>query len=512
MNKLLRSLKAKISTNAINVRTEVLRGQEFLVTPAVILVEGVLQGATAETPELALEEEFGRNPASWNGRPVSVSHPQRDGSFVSANAPDMWDHVVVGMLFNTRTENKKLITEIWANKGWLEESNYTELASSLENGMTLEVSTGLYVDLEMSPGIWNGEKYGAIWRNTSPDHLAILPPGTIGACSVADGCGTARNNNRLSVLQDISQTASPTFATSKTEGCCMADTDHKNAAGPGIFARMMNFVASLPKGLQGNQKDTSWGPDRVNDMRSNAAGMSMSDLYTAVSQALAVASDDSYCYIVELYDDCVVYESYQDGMWSLFQRNYSIDGTAIVISSESIQVRPVTSFVPITVTVNAEDETKTETETETVEVVDTTETTETTETVETVETTEVVETLEAAAVVTTEAHTPTVLEMFGATEQDVKEALAIRQEVRANQVKQILSNKQNAFTQEELVGMSSEQLTKMVQLAANQNVGTSSAPAQAQAVDFSIQGSPLNIQREADSNVVAPVLVFPRRA
>jgi hypothetical protein len=59
----------------------------------------------------------------------------------------------------------------------------------------MELSTGLYVDAELTPGDWKGEEYVAIARNLRSDHLAILPD-KIGACSVADGAGLLRNEVR----------------------------------------------------------------------------------------------------------------------------------------------------------------------------------------------------------------------------------------------------------------------------------------------------------------------------
>src|SRR5262245_413939 len=64
----------------------------------------------------------------------------------------------------------------------------------MKNGEIMEVSTGLFIDLEEVDGFYNNERFSGIWRNIVPDHLAVLSPGTIGACSVADGCGAPRTN------------------------------------------------------------------------------------------------------------------------------------------------------------------------------------------------------------------------------------------------------------------------------------------------------------------------------
>jgi hypothetical protein len=56
----------------------------------------------------------------------------------------------------------------------------------------MELSTGLFVDLENEQGKWKDKEYCAIARNIRPDHLALLPDKK-GACSVEDGAGFLRN-------------------------------------------------------------------------------------------------------------------------------------------------------------------------------------------------------------------------------------------------------------------------------------------------------------------------------
>ncbi len=48
------------------------------------------------------------------------------------------------------------------------------------------------IDFEALAGTHGGKDYGITWRSVRPDHLAILPAGLPGACSVAAGCGAPR--------------------------------------------------------------------------------------------------------------------------------------------------------------------------------------------------------------------------------------------------------------------------------------------------------------------------------
>ncbi len=59
----------------------------------------------------------------------------------------------------------------------------------------MEVSTGLFSEIEAKPGIFKGRHYKGVVRNLRPDHLAILPD-SIGACSIADGAGLMRNSRK----------------------------------------------------------------------------------------------------------------------------------------------------------------------------------------------------------------------------------------------------------------------------------------------------------------------------
>ncbi len=182
-----------LQTRPDAVRTEELRGQEYTVIPAIGLVEGVLQGAASPGPELALAEEFGDVPAAWDGRPVTLDHPQRDGVFVSANRPDVFEVETVGFMFNTQLTGEKaqkLKTELWIENARMPKAEMDRLMS----GKEIEVSTGFFADSLPYPGTFGDKEFETILVNIKPDHLAILPEGTLGACNFEDGCGAPRVN------------------------------------------------------------------------------------------------------------------------------------------------------------------------------------------------------------------------------------------------------------------------------------------------------------------------------
>lgn len=166
-----------------------LENRQHLVVPTIMIVEGVLNDA------LLLRQEFGKFVDSWNGRPVPVYHPQRNGIDVSAAQPDIQERTNIGTVYNARIDDDKLKSELWLDIDKAIANGFAILIEKLENGIVMEVSTGYFSDIEPAQGEFKGKTYSGIHRNIRPDHLALLPT-EIGACSIADGCGAARTNKK----------------------------------------------------------------------------------------------------------------------------------------------------------------------------------------------------------------------------------------------------------------------------------------------------------------------------
>jgi hypothetical protein len=71
VSKLTLHLNAKLRRNSSGRRHESFDGKDYLVIPAVLLKEMVVNA------ELALASEFGSFPEMWDGRPVVIYHPKR---------------------------------------------------------------------------------------------------------------------------------------------------------------------------------------------------------------------------------------------------------------------------------------------------------------------------------------------------------------------------------------------------------------------------------------------------
>lgn len=187
MSEVLAIHQAKITSNRLERRS--MDGREYAVAPVVAVVEGVLNGL------LAPREEIGAYVDAWNGRPVPVRHPQRDGEYISANSPDVVEQVVIGQFYNAQFDTDRLKGELWIDVAKVSTLGGDALAvlERLENGQPVEVSTAYYCDVQETSGYHKGKFYEGVQRNMRPDHIALLPD-EIGACSWAAGCGAPRVN------------------------------------------------------------------------------------------------------------------------------------------------------------------------------------------------------------------------------------------------------------------------------------------------------------------------------
>jgi hypothetical protein len=282
------------------IRTEKFGDTDHRVIPVVALIEGVLQCATCPEPEFAPASEFGKTVEAWNGRPVTINHPKRNGQFVSANIPSVFENEVIGILFNTQLDGDKLKTEAWIDAELERAKPIIEL---LESGDTIEVSTGYFADIVPMPGKFNGESFSFIQSDVKPDHLAILTD-SIGACSVEMGCGAPRLN-----CEGCDGTCNP----------CNELVDRKKS----FTKRLKQFM-------------------RVN------ADLSDMDRRRALSSALDKKEPDEFFFINAVFDNFFIYERGFDS--TLLKRTFTVeeDGS-ITLGEEVEEVRPETNFIPVKV-------------------------------------------------------------------------------------------------------------------------------------------------------------------
>ncbi len=184
------SLQKVIANFTGITRNETLHNKNYLVAPAIMIVEGVLNGSLG--PLFYPAEELKKSVPLWNMKPAVLYHPQKNGAGISACSPEVLNTRGLGMMMNTRMDGNQLKTEVWLDMDQVKKVDERVL-EAVENKKVMELSTGLMTDNEMVEGEWDGTHYDAIARNYRPDHLAILPD-QVGACSVEDGAGFLRLN------------------------------------------------------------------------------------------------------------------------------------------------------------------------------------------------------------------------------------------------------------------------------------------------------------------------------
>lgn len=349
------------------IRREEFNGTEYLVVPVIALVEGVIHPSNAPSPELALADEFAKQPQGWDGRPVLIDHPERNGQQVSANSTEIWETEVIGQMFNTKLDGNKLKTEAWINIARANELELDDEITRLESGETIEISTGIFVDLEPLSGRFNGEAFDGVWREVLPDHLAILSEGKIGACSVEDGCGAPRANQgcgpgckcKLKTNDTTGETNEHTHEFNPIEDRTTVANDHdhalvKNEAGEVTGTEESEDHTHSAGVIDNSSHKKKKKKKRVSNVLKAALArmlgltdseLSDSDRRHAVTAALTAKGEDFF-FVVAMFSDRVVFERGFTG--ELLERSFAIEEDGSVsIGDETVHVRPETSFVPV---------------------------------------------------------------------------------------------------------------------------------------------------------------------
>lgn len=191
-----------LKLNNYTPRNRNLEGQDYLVVPVTMIVEGVLNGIRYTKDQMFSSESH------WNGVPLLLNHPE-DG--FSANRPELINDYGIGRVYSTRfdvTEDNRgiLIAEAYFNISRLQR-NAPEVYDKLMNKENIEVSTGLVIDITSAEeSYYRGDRFEYVAGNYKPDHLAILPE-DIGACNLTDGCGIRENvqNNQEAEASDYKE-------------------------------------------------------------------------------------------------------------------------------------------------------------------------------------------------------------------------------------------------------------------------------------------------------------------
>lgn len=328
--KLYRSLQ--LVNAAGEMRTAVFEEREHLVVPVVALVEGVIWPINAPGRELVLAEEFTKSFQGWNGEPVVADHPAVGDDRVSANDPRILEQYAFGRCFGTKVEDASLKMEAWMDpvKAARIGSRATDILERMRNGETVEVSVGVFVTAEEKSGEYNGVPYTAVWREIVPDHLAMLPAGATGACSVEMGCGAPRAATRYLIVGGGYRSVDKVDAPATTvQEVPMGDEQPKKPTQRNMARRLIDYLR----------------------MRVGAASeMSDGDLRNALDYALR-AIEPGYICVDAVYpaSNEVVYAVAPTDYYTLYRRTFSLAAdNSVTLKDDRVEVEPVMTYEPVT--------------------------------------------------------------------------------------------------------------------------------------------------------------------
>jgi len=351
------------------IRFTVHQGEATIIVPVVMMVEGVHHGSYG--PLLHKIEDLGKYPESWNGIPVVINHPQEDGTYISANYPDVVDKQVVGRVYNTIVEDNKLKAEVWLNENKLSEVA-PEILEKIYDGEVLEVSVGVYVDEGEEEGEYNGKNYRAIARNHRPDHLAILS-GYVGACSVKDGCGLGVNQNMDDM--EINEKVSAMEEKRKELGMSVEEfyaisRDPPSESKLPIFdeAHVRNAMARFNqvKGVSIEEKkkarrkiiakakhfgiDTEGFEEATKELVSNSFSEELLTRIRSIEsivRGLCKPNSSEWFYVEGIFDNYVIYAKESSNGTQYYRQNYEFEGGKVKFVGEPVEVTKKVDYVNV---------------------------------------------------------------------------------------------------------------------------------------------------------------------
>ncbi len=180
-------ISGSVASDMKDLETRMFDKREHCLLPATMMVvgsyypyvENINDAASIYFSEMDLKDSLD----SWSGRPVSINHPEDQGT---CNCPEVIEKQVIGQLFYPRydPDSKSLKAELW-----IDSTKGEAIVERVKKGSHIDVSIGAFGDLiPRNKNISSEANYDYKMTNIRGDHLAVLPDG-MGACCWEDGCG-----------------------------------------------------------------------------------------------------------------------------------------------------------------------------------------------------------------------------------------------------------------------------------------------------------------------------------
>jgi len=332
------------------IRTAEFEGRDHLVVPVIMMVgDSVVRPLGSTGPEFVPAEELGALPAAWDGEPVMTDHPSIEGQMVSANIPVILETMAFGQCFNTAFRNGSLQTE-----AWLDREKATALGGDAEvvvervlAGEIVEVSVGCWITAVHESGKSpTGDSYDSKWTEIAPDHLALLPVGTEGACSVEMGCGTpraARSQPGWTPQRGIAP-QTPDRTRERVLRAAEEDPDMNWKKLIGVMRSLA--IRSKPDDTEAREQISAL----TVTLRAALDSMSDGDLWAALWRALE-ADVPAFDWIEDVFsaEGLVVYTTWPpDEPLMTWSRSFTVsDSGDVTLGSDPVEVKAVTRFEPV---------------------------------------------------------------------------------------------------------------------------------------------------------------------
>jgi len=282
------------------IERKLFEGVEHLIVPVIGAKEMVMNGYFYPA------NEFKDWIETWEGVPVPINHPKQNNVAISARSPRIQELTSVGHFFDVEfTQNNELKGNLYINIEKVKKLNADYIIEKFENGEIMEVSTGLYSNIENVSGEYNGQKYQGIVRHIRPDHLALLP-NEIGACSVVDGCGAGIKND---------------CQCNDSLSSCGCENEKKN-----------NLVEKVKEALS------------VINLKKYLDNYSHKEIKKNIHDELSKMYQE-HIYIIDMYDDTVIFEKNNDRKIYKQSYKYDTEKDQYVLGDDAVEVVQKTNYV-----------------------------------------------------------------------------------------------------------------------------------------------------------------------
>ena len=191
----------------VQLQRKTLNGVEYFVAPVVAIREGVYMyprnNGRGIKREFLPAEEIANTVSEWEGKPLTLRHPEdSEGRAGLITNPDT-EHTEVGLFRNVTNKDSALIGETWIEIDEVGDhgGELESYINGLRSGKPQEVSTGYRAGTEFERGSYENQRYTHVQRKPQPDHLALLTRNR-GNCSVDEGCGAGAVLNNAPVATD----------------------------------------------------------------------------------------------------------------------------------------------------------------------------------------------------------------------------------------------------------------------------------------------------------------------